>query len=70
MINNQPLGSIEVEIKTVYGNEAIYPLCPRAKKLAEIANTKTLTRQTIRCIREMGFSVAVVTHGARVFGLL
>ena len=50
-----------VEIKTVYGNEAIYPMNESAQIFAKIAGTKTLTRQTIQFAVQLGYVVQVVT---------
>jgi len=52
---------IAVEIKTVYGNEAIYPVCNRSKLFAEIAGTKTLTRDVINKIKALGYEIQVKT---------
>lgn len=49
--------NINVEIKTVYGNELIYPLCDQAKLFAELANSKTLTLRHIALIKQMGYTV-------------
>jgi histone H3/H4 len=51
---------ISVEIKQVYGKEVIYPICDRAKAFARLVKQKTLTREDIACIREIGFIIAVV----------
>jgi hypothetical protein len=56
---NEATKEILVEIKSVYGNEAIYPVCAQAKLFAEIANTKTLTTKTINTIKDLGFKVKV-----------
>jgi hypothetical protein len=50
---------IIVQIKTNYGNEAIYPVCKMAEGFAAIAGTKTLTRQTLRMIKNMGFEIEI-----------
>ena len=34
---------IEIQIKNVYGNELIYPMCKIGKAFADIAKTKTLS---------------------------
>lgn len=57
-----PIREITVQIKSVYGNEAIYPICPQAKLFAEIAGTKTLTRTTINLVKDLGFKVNVVAN--------
>ena len=51
--------NITVEIKNVFGNETIYPVCPAAKGFAAIAGTKTLTRHALSLIKAMGYSVEV-----------
>jgi hypothetical protein len=50
---------ITVQIKTNYGNEAIYPICKMAEGFAAVAGTKTLTRQTLRIIKNMGFEIEI-----------
>ena len=52
---------ITVRIKTVYGTETIYPVCENAKRFAQIAGTKTLTRRTVDIIRAMDIPVAIET---------
>ena len=51
--------NIIVEIKNVYGNETIYPLCDKATAFANIAGTKTLTRHVIAQIKAIGFSITI-----------
>ena len=51
---------ITVQIKSIYGNEMSYPICPQAKIFAELAGTKTLTRTAINLIKDLGFKVNVV----------
>ncbi len=48
---------IIVQRREVYGRETIYPVCPKAKLFAELAGTKTLTRQTLRLIRQLGYDI-------------
>jgi hypothetical protein len=48
---------IKVEIKNNFGNEAIYPACKQAQLFAEIAGTKTLTRDTIAKIKALGYQI-------------
>lgn len=50
---------ITVKIKTNYGNEAIYPICKMAEGFAAIAGTKTLTRETLKTIKKMGFGIEI-----------
>jgi hypothetical protein len=51
--------TIKVKIKSVYGNETIYPLCDAGKTFAKIANTRTLTRETVEFIKQLGYSFEV-----------
>lgn len=46
---------IQVCIKSVYGNDTIYSVCETAKGIAALAGTKTLTENSLRIIRSMGF---------------
>ncbi len=48
---------IKVEIKNNFGNEAIYPACEHSQIFAEIAGTKTLTRDTIAKIKALGYQI-------------
>lgn len=50
---------ITVEIKTLYGIDRIYPVCPKAKLFADIAHTKTLSKHDIDKIKELGYSIIV-----------
>lgn len=50
---------ITVQIKNVYGNEQIYPVCQQARLLADLAGTKTLTRHAINLIKALGYTVDV-----------
>lgn len=51
--------TITVEIKSVYGNEMIYPACETAKQFAALIGTKTLTREAIAKIKALGYSIQV-----------
>ena len=50
---------IIVNIRNVYGTETIYPSCPKGQAFAEIAGTKTLTLDTIKLIKALGYTVSV-----------
>lgn len=45
--------TLVVEIKNVYGNDLLYPICPLSKALCKIAKTKTLNADTIFIIRNV-----------------
>lgn len=48
-----------VELQQHYGNTTAYPLNRTAGLLAELAGTRTLTRQTIQLAAALGFSFEV-----------
>jgi pyruvate/2-oxoglutarate/acetoin dehydrogenase E1 component len=59
-MDTEPL-AIQVSIRAQYGAQTIVPECAKAKLFAQIAGTKTLTPQTIRDIKSLGYAVQVVT---------
>ena len=44
-----------VIIKDQYGNEVVHPDCVNSRLLAKIAGTKTLTRNTIKYAKQLGY---------------
>ncbi len=50
---------ITVSIKHVYGNELIYPVSDNAKQFAELTGKKTLSREALAIIKELGYEVEV-----------
>ncbi len=53
--------TIQVEIKNIYGNETVYPVCEHAKLLAKLAGHKTLTSYDVQVIKQLGYTVEVVS---------
>jgi hypothetical protein len=53
--------SVKVEVRSVYGNEAIYPVCFYAARFAGIAGKKTLSRTDLMNIKALGFTVEEVS---------
>ena len=51
--------TITIEIKDVYGQAKVYPVCDRAKIFAGIAGTKTLLPPDIERIQLLGYKVAI-----------
>ena len=49
---------ITVQIKNVFGQERIYPICARAKLFAQISGHKTLTRADIGLIKQLDYTVS------------
>jgi histone H3/H4 len=54
------MNAIKVEVKQVYGNQMIYPVCDSAKTFAALAGKKTLSVDDIKKIRSLGFTVEQV----------
>ena len=50
---------ILVSIKTLYWTDRIYPECDKAKLFTNIAKTETLTQDTIRAIKDLGYTINV-----------
>ena len=48
---------VTVSVRRVYGMPVIYPSDANARSFASIAGTKTLTRQTVRHIKNLGFEI-------------
>ncbi len=51
---------LQIELKSVYGETKAYPACEKARTLADMLRTKTLTRAAIAGARSLGFSIVVV----------
>lgn len=52
---------IKVMLRNVYGEEKIYPACGSATVFAELLRQKTLTYPQIELIKQLGFTVEIVT---------
>lgn len=53
--------SIQVEIKTIYGSDKIYPSCSRAEIFCKLVGQKTLTERDVDLIKQLGIEVQVVS---------
>ena len=49
--------TVTVSVRKIYGMPVIYPADANALSFAAIAGTKTLTRQTVRHIKNLGFEI-------------
>jgi hypothetical protein len=49
--------TIRIELKDQYGKQVAYPICDTAKTFADIANSKTLTDQTLLRIAGLGYTI-------------
>lgn len=55
--------NIQVEIKSNYGNRAVYPACDISRKLAALIGTKTFTDAAIEQIKGLGYIFNVQQQG-------
>lgn len=46
-----------VQIKSVYGNELIYPINTTAQQFAKLVGKKTLSRADLQIIKSLGFEI-------------
>ena len=60
---------VHVRVMDVYGKRVVYPVCDKAKVFADIADTKSLTEATLRCIRKLGYEINVVPNEQPTLGL-
>lgn len=61
-IKKQPIKSILIEVKNVYGTDTYYPVSDDAINFARIAGTKTLTQSTIDIVNDMGYTIIIKQH--------
>jgi len=59
MLDPNQINTIIVEVRDVYGQSKIYPVCGEAQIFAEIAGTKTLMPKTIQLVKMLGYEVKV-----------
>lgn len=53
---------IQIEMKEVYGETKVYPVCEKAKLFARIAGTKTLTRPVLEDIERLGYQLELIVN--------
>lgn len=53
---------IQIEMKEVYGETKVYPVCEKAKLFARIAGTKTLTRPVLEDIERLGYQLELMVN--------
>ena len=46
-----------VEVKNVYGVERIYAVCNNAKLITKLKQSKTLNKEDISILRELGYTI-------------
>lgn len=55
--------TITVTRVMLYGNEVFRPVCNKARVMAEIAGTKTLTYPVLKQLPKLGFRIIVLGDG-------
>jgi len=48
---------LTIEIKSVYGVERIYAVCNNAKLITKLKQSKTLSKDDISILRELGYTI-------------
>ena len=46
---------LEVQVKTSYGQDRIYPINEQAKKIVDLLDKKTLTPADVQKLKDLGF---------------
>ncbi len=49
--------TLDIQLKIVYGTERIYPVNETAKKVAALLGRKTITKDEIAKLKDLGFSL-------------
>lgn len=58
--------TIQIQIRSVFGNETAYPFNDEARCIANIAGTKTLTRSALRQVLAMGATIQEMDRHGRL----
>ncbi len=58
--------NIEILCKHNYGQTVYYPSCITAVLLARLAGTKTLTKNALEVVKELGYEIVVHHENAEV----
>ena len=53
---------IQIEMKEVYGETKVYPVCQKAKIFSKIAGTKTLTKGVLENIERLGYQLELIVN--------
>jgi len=48
--------NLTIELKTVYGNDYVYPICNKAIKLCQLTKQKTFSKFAINKLKELGYT--------------
>lgn len=56
------LGELTLTTRTVYGVLKAWPACDRAKLIARVAQSKTITKDMIASLRLLGFTIKFIAR--------
>ena len=51
--------TIQVAVKVQYGVERFYPICEASKIFARLTSSKTITEDSLKLIKELGYTIEV-----------
>lgn len=51
--------TLKVKIDRHYGTESIYPDCDKSRLLVQLTGQKTMTKKTIRLLKELGYKLEI-----------
>jgi len=55
---------VYIEIKNVYGNNLIYPVCEKAKTFTRLMNKKTFHNYELKEIEKLGYEIKVKANNS------
>lgn len=58
------IGKITIRVDRVYGKVTVYPVCDRAKLIAQLAGTTTLTHGALCLAERLGFEIVLAEGSA------
>jgi len=53
---------IKISLKNVYGNWFFYPECKVSRTISDIAKTKTLSKEVLKSLTDIGYQVELVSN--------
>lgn len=56
------MNTVQLQVKSVYGNKLIYPVNESAKTLARLTGTKTFTKVHIKDMEVLGFKIEYIAE--------
>jgi hypothetical protein len=48
------------EARKIYGRELFFPLCETSTRFTRLCGGKTLTREQLKLVRELGFTLDII----------